>query len=109
MLKTLEFVNSRRQDLEMRPSFLRQLQMYENKLLKRGLGPKTQRWTEIWESCDPIKNEELILRNTYLNSQQGPWAEFSKINPNADAQKTINHDLNNALIKWRDNQSIPFS
>ena len=109
MLKTLEFVNSRRQDLEMWPSFLRQLQMYENKLLKRGLGPKTQRWTEIWESCDPIKNEELILRNTYLNSQQGPWAEFSKINPNADPQKTINHELNNALIKWRDNQSIPFS
>ena len=79
MLKTLEFLNSRRQDLEMRPSFLRQLQMYENKLFKRGLGPKTQRWTEIYEASEPIKNEELILRNTYLNSQQGPWAEFSKI------------------------------
>lgn len=78
MIKTLEFLNSRRQDLEMRPSFLRQLQMYENKLFKRGLGPKTQRWTEISENSEPIKNEELILRNTYLNSQQGPWAEFFK-------------------------------
>lgn len=83
--------------------------MYENKLLKRGLGPKTQRWTEIWDTSDPIKNEELILRNTYINSQQGPWAEFSKINPNADPQKTINYEQNNTLIKWRDNQSVPFS
>ena len=41
MLKTLEFINSRRQDLEIRPSFLNQLRMYEAKLLKRGLGPKT--------------------------------------------------------------------
>ena len=53
----------------MRPSFLKQLQLYENKLFKRGLGPKTQRWTEISEQNEPIKNEELILRNTYLNSQ----------------------------------------
>ena len=83
--------------------------MYENKLLKRGLGPKTQRWTEIWDTSDPIKNEELILRNTYINSQQGPWAEFSKINPSGDPQKTINYEQNNALIKWRDNQSVPFS
>jgi|TARA_B110000305_G_C19138456_1_gene492272 hypothetical protein len=42
--------------------------MYENKLFKRQLGPKTQKWTEISEVNDAIKNEELILRNTYLNS-----------------------------------------
>lgn len=47
LLKTLEFVNSRRQDLEMRPSFLSQLSQYENKLYLRGIGPKTQRWTEL--------------------------------------------------------------
>jgi len=77
--------------------------MYESKLFKRGLGPKTQRWTEIYENSDPIKNDELILRNTYLNSQQGPWAEFSKISVTQDGQKTINYDGNNTLIKWRDN------
>ena len=42
--------------------------MYEGKLFKRGLGPKTQRWSEISEINEPIKNEELILRNTFLNS-----------------------------------------
>jgi len=40
-------------------------------LFKRGMGPKTQRWTEISEVNDPITNEELILRNTYINSQPG--------------------------------------
>ena len=72
MLKTLEFIRSRRQDIEIRQSFLKQLQFYESKLFKRGLGPKTQRWTEISEINDPIRNEELILRNTFLNSHQGP-------------------------------------
>ena len=41
LLKTLEFLNSRRPDLEMRPSFLSQLSIYENRLYQRGLGPKT--------------------------------------------------------------------
>lgn len=85
--------------------------MYESKLLNRGLGPTTQRWTEIWDSCDPIKNEELILRNTYLNSQQGPWAEFSKINMGCmDGQKGthMQEATKTTLIKWRDQQSVPF-
>lgn len=92
MLKTLEFVNSRRHDLEMRPSFLRQLQMYENRLFKRGLGPKTQKWSEISENTEPIQNEELIVRNTFLNSQQGQWADLSKAHLNQRMP----------LLRWRD-------
>jgi len=68
LLKTLEFLNSRRPDLEMRPSFLNQLSQYENRLYQRGIGPKTQRWTELSDNNIHIENEELILRNTYLNS-----------------------------------------
>ena len=71
--------------------------MYENKLFKRGLGPKTQRWSEISEQNEQIKNDELILRNTYLNSQQGPWAEFSKINANSKIDHNRHH-----LLRWRD-------
>jgi Dual specificity phosphatase, catalytic domain len=77
LLKTLEFVNSRRQDLEMRPSFLSQLSQYENKLYLRGIGPKTQRWTELSDNHIQIENEELIVRNTYLNSQMAPLAELN--------------------------------
>lgn len=47
IMKTLEFLNSRRPDLEMRPSFLRQLQMYEGRLTQRGLGPRSTQWDEL--------------------------------------------------------------
>lgn len=69
LLKTLEFLNSRRPDLELRASFLCQLQQYENRLYAKGIGPKTQRWTELSDTQTyHLENEELILRNTYLNS-----------------------------------------
>jgi hypothetical protein len=69
IMKTLEFVNSRRPDLEMRPSFLRQIQMYESRLVARGIGPKSQRWNELSDTATyHLENDELILRNTYLNS-----------------------------------------
>ena len=68
LLKTLQFLNSRRLDLEMRPNFLSQLSLYENKLYQRGIGPKTSKWTELSDPAFHLENEELILRNTYLNS-----------------------------------------
>ena len=70
LVKTLEFLNSRRPELEIRPSFLQQLHNYERRLYERGIGPKTKRWNELADSNIPdIENEELILRNTYMNSQ----------------------------------------
>lgn len=47
LLKTLEFLNSRRPDLEIRASFIQQLNMFENYLTRCGYGPKTQDWNEI--------------------------------------------------------------
>lgn len=60
------------------------------------MGPKTQRWTEISEVNDPITNEELILRNTYINSQPGQWAEYSKV-----LLDTIDRQALKKL-KWKD-------
>lgn len=78
LLKTLEFLNSRRPDLEMRPSFLCQLQQYETRLQAKGLGPKSHRWNELSDTTTPkLENEELILTNTYLNSQTGPVADLN--------------------------------
>lgn len=94
LLKTLEFLNSRRPDLEMRPSFLAQLQQYEARLYARGIGPKTKRWNELAESDLPdLENDELILRNTYMNSQQGPLVDL-----NTPAGITVKQDR----IVWRD-------
>lgn len=93
LLKTLEFLNSRRPDLEMRPSFLSQLSAYENKLYSKGLGPKTQRWTELSDNTFHLENEELILRNTYLNSQMAPLVDLSQVN--LDEDKSF-------ALKWAD-------
>ena len=45
LLKTLEFLNSRRPELEIRASFIHQLSAFENRLIKNGLGPKTSKWS----------------------------------------------------------------
>ena len=68
LLKTLEFLNSRRPDLEIRATFIHQLSAYEARLHKMGNGPKTQKWTEISEENCFLESEELLLRNTFLNA-----------------------------------------
>jgi len=73
----------------MRPSFLSQLSQYENRLYQRGMGPKTQRWTELSDNNIHLENEELILRNTYLNSQMAPLVDLSGINIEEDKNFTL--------------------
>ena len=68
LLKTLEFLNSRRPDLEIRATFIKQLSQYENRLKARGLGPETSKWDEISEENKFLESEELMLRNTFLNA-----------------------------------------
>ncbi len=76
LLKTLEFLNSRRPDLEIRATFIHQLSAYESRLVKAGMGPKTSKWTEIGEEGNELENEELLLTNTFMNAQMGPIAQF---------------------------------
>lgn len=68
LLKTLEFLNSRRPDLEIRATFIHQLSAYENRLYKNGCGPKTSKWTEISDENCYMESEELLLRNTFMNA-----------------------------------------
>ena len=84
LLKTLEFLNSRRPDLEIRATFIQQLAAYENRLTKKGLGPKSSKWSEIADDACHLQSEELLLRNTFLNAQMGPIAQFhpSLLDPN---------------------------
>ena len=99
LLKTLEFLNSRRPDLEMRPSFLSQLSQYENRLYQRGIGPKTQRWTELSDNNIHLENEELILRNTYLNSQMAPLVDLRDVNIDEEKNFTLQWVDEVALLK----------
>lgn len=68
LLKTLEFLNSRRPDLEIRATFIHQLSAYENNLYNAGIGPKTSKWTEVAEDNRFLESDELLLRNTFLNA-----------------------------------------
>jgi len=77
LLKTLEYLNSRRPDLEIRTCFIQQLSQYETKLATLGIGCKTTRWDEVYEKSNEYENEELLLRNTFMNSQMGPIADFN--------------------------------
>lgn len=68
LYKTLEFLHSRRPDLEIRASFFSQMNKLEAKLSSKG-GIKFNSWDEL--NDDPVlRDEEIIIRNTYLNSRQ---------------------------------------
>lgn len=99
LFKTLEFLNSRRPDLEIRASFINQLSEFERRLCSLGRGPQSSDWNELSTKInmtqdDLIENEELLLRNTFLNAQMGPIAlyKFDELE-----QKQIKNKL-----KWID-------
>ena len=69
MIKTLEFLNSRRPDLEIRVTFIRQLGEYEQRLSARNLGPMTVTWNYLSQKNSYLESEELLLRNTFMNAK----------------------------------------
>jgi hypothetical protein len=84
MMKTLEFLSSRRPDLEIKASFISQLEDYERRLNKQNLGPLSfsfdeysfrtptgQRAPGVKVTAE-LEAEEAILRNTFVNAQSGP-------------------------------------
>lgn len=93
LLKTLEFLNSRRPDLEIRATFIHQLSAYEARLQKEHKLPITSKWDEISNPKVNIECEELVLRNTFMNAQMGPLADL----------KNHNNDNQKQFIRWLDN------
>jgi len=93
LYKTIEFVNNRRPDLEIRASFIRQLSYYEKRLLQET-GVQSDAWTEL-ASKPHLENDELILTHTFLNAQMAPFADFSKIASTENLKE-------NSKLKWID-------
>lgn len=93
LYKTIEFLNNRRPDLEIRASFIRQLSYYEKRLLQET-GVQSDAWTEL-ASKPHLENDELILTHTFLNAQMGPFADFSKIGSTEDLNES-------SKLKWID-------
>ena len=74
LYKTLEFLHSRKNTLEIRTSFYNQLISLEAKLSKVGFGAKSHLWTD--QSND---QDEMIIANTFLNSKNLPHFDYSKV------------------------------
>ena len=68
LLKSLEFLNSRRPDLEIRATFINQLSAYEARLQNRLNSQITSKWEELSNVKPTFACEELLLRNTFVNS-----------------------------------------
>jgi hypothetical protein len=60
----------------MRSSFFNQLINLENKLAKIGQGARTFNWEAVDQEQELSENEEVLLRNTFLNSKPKGFAEF---------------------------------
>ena len=69
-MKAMEFINSRRPNLEIRGSFLQQLMQWQFRRRKQGFPAVTELWDPIVvQKGDQITNDEAILRNTFVNAQ----------------------------------------
>ena len=80
LYKTLEYLHSRKPNLEIRSNFFTQLMNLENKLAKLGFGAKTYNWNEIGDDPKNIDSEELLLTNTFMNSKKSPPADYNSVN-----------------------------
>jgi len=98
LLKALEYLNFRIPDLEIRETFVKQLTGYENRLAAKGLEPKTSKWSEVLDKVTTTsENEELLLRNTYLNAQMRQFIDFGERRAAKKSSK----------VKWIDEEEKP--
>ena len=72
LYKTLEYLNWRRPDLEIRANFFHQLTSLEAKLLKNTSKNVSTNWADVDKVND---QDELLLRNTFLNAKNAPFDE----------------------------------
>lgn len=96
LYKTLEFLTSRRSDLEIRTSFYHQLLNLESRLFQQVEGQVTVNWFEVGQEND---NEELLLRNTFLNARSAPFDE-ALVNPQPGAA-----DIKSRKLNWVDEKT----
>ncbi len=98
LYKTLEYLNSRRPDLEIRASFFHQLNDLEARLSRSGFGAKTSNWNETSENS-LLDGEEIVVKNTFLNSKNMPLSEIY-MNQNFYLNK-----ISQQKINWVDENS----
>jgi len=93
--KALEFIQSRRGDVRMKPVFHRQLVSFERRLSMSGIV-----LSHGWDNAPRFSstNDELILFNTFMNSRFGKNKRLA----DSIAPRRENESLRNQRIEWRD-------
>lgn len=104
--KTLEFLDSRRPDLEIRRNFFEQLKFLAERIAA------TEKVSDSWDhivSLNPeIRNEEVVLRNTFFNSKldendKSAISLDKKKNSKLKKKKqSVTPDKKRRKIKWVD-------
>ena len=87
----MEFIHSRRQDLEIKASFFNQLLSLENRLTRQGQGAKSYNWKEL-SGDRTIENDEWVLTNTFLNAKIGLEEDEEKEDSNNEGNKSIKNE-----------------
>ncbi len=66
--KSIEFLKSKKTDIDIPSFFMNQLSNFEVRLTKIGMGPKSTNWNDVGTGLlSDIDNEEVLIRNTYIN------------------------------------------
>ena len=97
--KCIQYIKSKKEDVEIEPYFINQLKEYEKKL-----NIKTNTWNEIGNK----ENDENLLRNTYINGlpvKQLDSIGIDDINNIKKANETTNKKKN-IHINWAENDKL---
>lgn len=98
--KTLEFLDSRRPDLEIRRNFFEQLKVLADNISKKI---KVSNDWNTMASVDPeTKQEEIVIRNTFLNSKIDVNAPNMYIMRKKSRSKKKKGEKKRQKIKWAD-------
>ena len=103
--KCIDFLKSKKEDIEIEPYFLQQLLSYEMRLSKIT-NIKTINWNEVTFK----DGDEKLLRNTYINGlpiNQLKSAGINEINNNINKENRENLiKKNNIHIKWAKDEEL---
>ena len=97
--KCIQYIKSKKEDVEIEPYFINQLKEYEKKL-----NIKTSTWNEVGNK----ENDENLLRNTYINGlpvKQLDSIGIDDINIIKKANETQNKKKN-IHINWAENDKL---
>lgn len=89
LFKTLEFLNSRKEDVELEPAFFEQLTAFAQKLQDKGLIR-----SKTWVISPGMSDEEIVITNTYLNSKN----KFGTASPHPSS---MNRMKNKNTVNWK--------